>query len=134
MADGPVPWGRPARHAGPGVFLVELPAPLPSPALDLALVGKWLERVPDLRLDGARPASRDLQARLAAFWLPSQPVLLVGSSTGSVGGRLSSIVKTVPGRPEAGLDRVLAPLPPASARSSACGGPRPTTRSCTRTP
>ena len=97
MADGPVPWGRPARHAGPGVFVVELPAPLPAPALDLSLIGKWLERVPELRLDGARPVSRDLQARLASFWLPSQPVLLVGSSTGSVGGRLSSITKTVPG-------------------------------------
>ena len=65
--------------------------------MDLSLIGKWLERVPELRLDGARPVSRDLQARLASFWLPSQPVLLVGSSTGSVGGRLSSIVKTVPG-------------------------------------
>jgi transcription elongation factor GreA len=97
MADGPVTWGRPTRHAGPGVFVVELPAPLPSAALDLALVGKWLERVPELTLDGTRPASRDLQHRLAAFWLPSQPVLLVGSSTGSVAGRLSSMAKTVPG-------------------------------------
>jgi transcription elongation factor GreA len=97
LADGPVPWGRPARHAAPGVFLVELPEPRPAPALDLALVGKWLERVPELRLDGARPSSRDLLARLAAFWLPSQPVLLVGSSTGSVGGRLSAMAKTVPG-------------------------------------
>src|SRR5262245_21526756 len=97
MADGPAPWGRPVRHPAPGVFLVELPAPLASPPLDLALVGKWLERVPELRLDGARPVSKDLQARLAAFWLPSQPVLLVGSSPGSVAGRLSAMAKTVPG-------------------------------------
>jgi len=97
MADGPVPWGRPLRHAGPGVFVVELPAPLPSPSIDLALVGKWLERVPELTLDGTRPVSKDLQRRLAAFWLPSQPVLLVGGSTGSVAGRLSAMAKTVPG-------------------------------------
>jgi hypothetical protein len=97
MADGPVPWGRPARHTGPGVFLVELPAPVAAPSLDLALVGKWLERVPELRMDGVRPASKDLLARLASFWLPSQPVLLVGSSTGSVGGRLSAMAKTAPG-------------------------------------
>jgi transcription elongation factor GreA len=97
MADGPAPWGRPAKHAGPGVLLVELAAPLPAAPLDLALVGKWLERVPELQMDGSRPASRDLLHRLAAFWLPSQPVLLVASSTGSVAGRLSSMAKTVPG-------------------------------------
>ncbi len=97
MADGPAPWGRPVRHAGPGVFVVELPAPQAAPSLELALVGKWLERVPDLTLDGARPASKDLQHRLAAFWLPSQPVLLIGGSSGSVAGRLSAMAKTVPG-------------------------------------
>ena len=97
MADGPVPWGRPTRLAGPGVFVVELAAPSATPPLDLSLIGKWLERVPELRLDGARPVSRDLQSRLAAFWLPSQPVLLIGSSTGSVGGRINAIAKTVPG-------------------------------------
>jgi transcription elongation factor GreA len=100
MADGPGTWGRAIHHAGPGVFVVELPAPRPSPNLDLALIGKWLERVPDLRMDGARPVSKDLQHRLASFWLPSQPVLLVGSSSGSVAGRLSAMAKTVPGDPK----------------------------------
>jgi transcription elongation factor GreA len=97
LPDGPVTWARPVRHPAPGVFVVELQSPLPSPPLDLALIGKWLEHVPDLRMDGARPTSKDLQQRLAAFWLPSQPVLLVGSSSGSVSGRLSSMAKTVPG-------------------------------------
>jgi transcription elongation factor GreA len=97
LADGPVPWGRPIRHGAPGVFVVELPAPLPSPGLDLALVGKWLEHVPDLRLDGERPHSKELLTRLATFWLPSQPVLFVGSTGVSVAGRLAGILKTVPG-------------------------------------
>ncbi|HYO44626.1 MAG TPA: transcription elongation factor GreA [Candidatus Limnocylindrales bacterium] len=97
MADGPVKWGRPIRHASPGVFVVEMAEPLASAPLDLALIGKWLERVPELTLDGVRPVSRDLQRRLAAFWLPSQQILLVGSSTGSVSGRLSSMAKTIPG-------------------------------------
>ena len=97
MADGPAPWGRPIRHTGPGVFVVELPAPLATPPLNLALVGKWLERVPELTLDGERPVSKDLQHRLAAFWLPSQPVLLVGGSSGTVAGRLSAMARTVPG-------------------------------------
>ncbi len=62
IADGPAIWGRPIRHSAPGVFVVELAAPQPTAGLDLALVGKWLERVPELRLDGVRPASRELSA------------------------------------------------------------------------
>ncbi len=97
MADGPVRWGRPPRHAGPGVFVVELPEPRTSPPLDLALVGKWLERVPELTLDGERPVSKDLHQRLSTFWLPSQPVVLVGSSAGSVATRLAAMARTIPG-------------------------------------
>jgi transcription elongation factor GreA len=97
IADGPATWGSAVRAAGPGVFVVELTAPVPSAPIDLALVGKWLERVPDLRLDGVRPASKDLLHRLAAFWLPSQPVVYVGSTPGSVAGRVAAIVRTVPG-------------------------------------
>jgi transcription elongation factor GreA len=97
MADGPAEWGRRLRYDGPGVFLVELPAPATSPAMDLAPVGKWLERVPDLRLDGARPTSRELVERLRSFWLPSQQVLFIGSTERSVGGRLAAIAMTVPG-------------------------------------
>ena len=76
LADGPVTWGRPVHATGPGVYLVELPVPLESAPLDLTKVGKWLERVPELHLDGERPSSRDLLHRLSSFWLPSQPVLL----------------------------------------------------------
>lgn len=97
MADGPATWGRPAHHAAPGVYLIELTGPTPTAPLDLALVGRWLERVPELRLDGARPASKDLLHRLGSFWLPSQPVLFIGSTAGSVAGRLAAIAKTVPG-------------------------------------
>src|SRR5688572_19188528 len=75
LPDGPLPWGRPVPGRSPGVFLVELPAPLPTAPIELTRVGKWLEHVPGLRLDGARPTSRALSARLASFWLPSQTVL-----------------------------------------------------------
>jgi transcription elongation factor GreA len=97
MADGPALWGRPVRQAAPGVYVVELQEPVPSPPLDLAAIGKWLERVPDLHLDGERPTSKDLQHRLNEFWLPSQPILFVGSTAGSVAGRVAAIAKTVPG-------------------------------------
>lgn len=97
LPDGPVPFGRPLPASGPGVFVVELPAPRPAADLDLAKVGKWLERVPELTLDGVRPSSKELAARLAALWLPEQPVLLVGSAATSATRRLAAIAKTVPG-------------------------------------
>lgn len=97
LADGPAAWGRPVRHGAPGVFAIELNAPIASPPLDVSAIGKWLERVPDLRLDGERPTSRDLQHRLATFWLPSQPVVFIGSTVGSTAGRITAIAKTVPG-------------------------------------
>ena len=97
MADGPALWGKPVRHSGPGVFLVEVKAPTASPGLDLAHVGKWLERVPELRLDGTRPVSRDLHHRLSSFWLPSQPVIYIGSSAAGVSSRVGALARTVPG-------------------------------------
>ncbi len=97
LPDGPALWGKPVRHTGPGVYLVELKAPVPTLSVDLAAVGRWIEHVPDLQLDGRRPGGRELQARLARFWLPSQQVLFIGSSSGSVGARVNSLTKTVPG-------------------------------------
>ncbi len=97
IADGPAIWGKPVRLSAPGVFIVEMAAPAASAPLDLALIGKWLERVPELTLDGVRPNSRDLQVRIGSFWLPTQPVLYIGSTPGSVAGRIAAITKTVAG-------------------------------------
>ena len=104
LPDGPVVWGRPVPARSPGVFVVELAAPLPRAPIELTRVGKWIERVPMLTLDGERPTSRALAARLSAFWLPSQVVLYVGSTTTSVGGRIAAQQKTVLGdrRPNSG--------------------------------
>ena len=94
LADGPAVWGRPVPAQGPGVFVIELPAPTPTAHLELTRVGKWIERVETLRLDGERPTSRALSARLASFWLPSQAVLYVGATAQSVGRRVASIDHT----------------------------------------
>lgn len=104
MADGPLPWGRPVPARGPGVFIVEAAAPRATAPIELTRVGKWLERVPDLRLDGERPSSRALAARLASFWLPGQVVLYVGGSTTSIGGRIAAMERTELGdrRPASG--------------------------------
>ena len=97
MPDGPVAWGRPAKQAGAGVYIVEYAEPVERVHLDLAVMGKWLERVPDLRLDGVRPTSRDLLNRMVSFWLPTQQVIYIAGETKSIGGRLNAIAKTVPG-------------------------------------
>jgi transcription elongation factor GreA len=97
LADGPALWGRPVRHGGPGVYLVELKAPVAALSVDLAVIGRWIEHVAQLQLDGRRPGGKEVQARLAQFWLPSQPVLFIGSSAGSVAARVNALVKTVPG-------------------------------------
>ena len=94
LADGPVRWGRPIPATGAGVFVIELPAPLATVPLELTRVGKWIERVETLRLDGARPTSRALAARLAAFWLPSQTILYVGATDASIARRLAAIERT----------------------------------------
>jgi len=94
LPDGPGQWGRPLRAQGGGVFVVELPAPLASAPLDHGHLGRWLEKVPALRLDGARPTGRDLLTRLAAFWLPAETVLFVGSTTGSMAGRATAMART----------------------------------------
>jgi transcription elongation factor GreA len=104
LPDGPVPWGRPVPARGSGVFVVELPGPLASPPIELTRVGKWLERVPTLTLDGERPTSRALAARLASFWLPSEVILYVGATKGSIGARVAAMQGTVLGdrRPHSG--------------------------------
>jgi transcription elongation factor GreA len=97
LADGPVRWGQPVPARGPGIFLVELGAPLPTAPLELALVGKWLERLPGLRMDGGRPTSRALEARLASLWWPDARVLYAGATERSIGGRAAALVAHVPG-------------------------------------
>jgi transcription elongation factor GreA len=104
LADGPVVWGRPVPATGPGVFVIELPAPRPTAPIELTRVGKWLERVDTLRLDGQRPTSKALAARLASFWLPSQTVLYIGASDVSIARRVAAMARTELGerRPFAG--------------------------------
>jgi transcription elongation factor GreA len=99
LADGPVVWGRRVRSAKPGVYVVETPAAAERAPLDLALVGKWLERATDLLLDGARPTSKELLARVARDWLPGQIVLFIGSAGESLADRVAALQATPPGSP-----------------------------------
>lgn len=103
MADGPVVWGRPVPGRGPGIFFVELPEALPSAPLEATRIGKWVERLPNMRLDGESPTSKTLAGRLAAFWLPEARILYVGATTKSIGGRATNLMRHVlgDGRPHA---------------------------------
>lgn len=78
--DGPARWGAAVRATGPGVLVVEWPAPLDRAPVDISAVGSWLARAPDLRVDGERPTGKALAARLAAWWLPGETVVYVASS------------------------------------------------------
>lgn len=97
LVDGPAQWSRPVGGRGPGVYLVELVEPVAVAPLDVSRVGKWLERVPGLRLDGERPTSKALAARLASLWWPASPVLYAGATGSSIGRRVAALVAHVPG-------------------------------------
>ena len=103
MPDGPAVLGRPIRASGPGVYVVELGTARPAAPIEITAVGQWIERVPTLKLDGVRPTSKALAARLGAFWLPSQTVLFIGSTGGSVAARVAALERHVLGdrRPHA---------------------------------
>jgi transcription elongation factor GreA len=97
LADGPVRWGSPVPSRTSGVYVVELGSPLANAPLELTLVGKWLERLPGLRLDGTHPTSKALSARLASFWWPDATVLFAGGTDRSIGGRVAALLAHVPG-------------------------------------
>jgi transcription elongation factor GreA len=94
LVDGPAQWTRPVPSRRPGVFVVELPNGLPDAPIDIVAVRRWLERVPEMKLDGETATPADVAKRLHEFWLPNEPVLYVGRSARAVGARVSSMYAT----------------------------------------
>jgi transcription elongation factor GreA len=97
--DGLALLGRPVASRAPGVYLVELPEPRATAPIELTTIGKWIERVPTLRLDGERPSSRALRARIEAFWIPSATVLYVGAAERTIAGRVQALEAQALGEP-----------------------------------
>jgi hypothetical protein len=91
--DGPARWGAPVRVAGAGVFVVEWPALAERAPVDISAVGTWLARVETLRVDGERPTGKGLAARLAAWWLPGETIVYVGSAK-ALGRRIEALAAT----------------------------------------
>jgi transcription elongation factor GreA len=82
----------PARSGG--IFVIEVPGASAEAPIDPARVRAWIERVPTLLLDGARPTPSELAARLASFWVPGQQVVFIGHTDRSVGGRVAALQAT----------------------------------------
>ncbi len=85
---------RPVREARAGVYVVEWASPTDRAAVDISAVGTWLQRVPTLLVDGQRPTGKGLAARLAAWWLPGETVVFLGSSARPIGKRVEAFVQT----------------------------------------
>jgi transcription elongation factor GreA len=92
--DGPARWGSKPSSRSAGVFAVEMASPSDSAPIDLDAVRRWLERVPELRMDAERPTQTALAARLATFWLAGQTLLYVGRTSKSLSGRVASLYAT----------------------------------------
>jgi transcription elongation factor GreA len=97
LADGPVRWGDSVTARRAGLYVVELGAALPTPPIEMTRVGKWLEGLPGMRMDGEEPSSKSLTARLASFWWPEATVLYAGATDRSIGGRIAALLAHVPG-------------------------------------
>jgi len=93
-ADGPVVWGSPVRANSPGIYVVEWPAVPDRAPVDISAVGTWLSRVPTLAVDGERPTGKGLGARLAAWWLPGEPIVFIGSTGKSIARRVDAFYRT----------------------------------------
>lgn len=104
LVDGPARWGERIRAESPGIYLVEWPSPEERAPIDHGVLRAWLERVPELRLDGARPTAHDLAERLGSYWLAAETLLYIGQSKRSLRARVAAQVATPLGdrRPYAG--------------------------------
>ncbi len=94
LVDGPARWGSPVNSRRAGVFIVELPGGAPSAPIDGTAVRRWIERVPELLLDGERPSPQELGRWLANFWQPDEPILYVGRSAKGIGARVAAMQAT----------------------------------------
>ena len=102
MADGPATFGTPVRSDRPGVYIVELPAPVSAAPIDFNAVGRWIERVPTLTVDGAtgRPGGTWPPVSMGSG-CPTRPSSTSGMSGASIGTRVGAFRPDPVGRPPA---------------------------------
>jgi transcription elongation factor GreA len=92
--DGPTRWGGKPTSRQPGIFAIELPEPSEHCNIDIDAVRRWLERVPELKMDGERPTQSTLAERMRSFWVPNQQLVYVGRTAKSLSARVASLYAT----------------------------------------
>lgn len=92
--DGPTRWGGKPTSRKSGIFAVELPEPSEHCNIDIDEVRRWLERVPELKMDGERPTQSTLAERMRSFWIPDQQLVYVGRTAKSLSARVASLYAT----------------------------------------
>lgn len=107
---GVVGWGERVPTTASGVYIVcttgdaEALSPV-NPEADLcdAVLARWLEVRPELRVNGVRPSVEDLARQLQKCWLPDEVILYVGRAT-ALSTRVRQYYSTALGarRPHAG--------------------------------
>lgn len=85
---GAVPWGQTMREVRGGTYLIALSGDphdndgMTEAPIDNNLVASLLEVRPELMIDSKRPSGSELAKRLAAIWVPDEPVIYIGKATG----------------------------------------------------
>ena len=96
----PVRWGDRVNVDVPGVYLVSLtPDPeietvTDEPAISRTKVEELLAARPELRLDGERPDGDAFRRRLESLWVPNEPTIYIGMSSGPVSKRVGDYYRT----------------------------------------
>lgn len=91
-------WLRRSRSTSPGVYFVSLSKSpdsihdtIPTAPICLKAVQNWINRVPNLKIDGHRPISpEEIVLRLQEFWLPNENILYLGNS-GNIKRRIGNL-------------------------------------------
>jgi transcription elongation factor GreA len=102
--DGPARWGTKPTTRAAGIFAIEAESATRSAQFDIVEVRRWLERSPQLLIDGERPTDSGLAERIGSFWVPGQTLLYVGRTTKSLSSRVAALYGTELGnrRPHSG--------------------------------
>lgn len=91
-------WLSRSRDSYPGVYFVSLSKSpdsiydtIPTAPICKRAVQGWIDRVPELKIDGHSPNSpNEIARRLQEFWLPNENILYIGNS-GSIKRRIGQL-------------------------------------------
>jgi hypothetical protein len=102
--EGVMRWGERVAPTESGVYAVALSDAPESPAGTLPaapLSRAAIEEAPrgSARADAGRPAADELAARIAAFWLPDEPIVYIGLATSLRSSSVLSTTGTASGLP-----------------------------------